>query len=110
MLSDHESSNFLDPTILVFVLWGLFGVNIQLFNWLAHRHLLAMLLGATGGPLSYLSVIKLGGASMLKPFPFVFTVIGGVWAIFLPIFLSLNEYLKKIFQDKKQLKKVILNS
>jgi hypothetical protein len=85
------------PPLWVFVLWGLFGANIQLFSWLNRHWWLAILLGALGGPISYLSVVRLGGASLLMPLPLVMIVIGGIWAIFFPAFIWLNDYLKKRF-------------
>ncbi len=93
----HPSSTWLPP-VWVFILWGLFGANIQLFSWLRRRWWLAILLGALGGPASYLSVVRLGGASLLKPLPLAFITIGGTWAIFLPVFIWLNDYLKKKFK------------
>jgi len=87
--------NFGIPPLWVFVLWGLFGANIHLFSWLKTRWWLAVLLGALGGPVSYFSVIRLGGASLLKPLPLTLTAIGGMWAIFFPVFIWLNEYLRK---------------
>jgi hypothetical protein len=95
--SVHPLSSWLPP-LWVFVLWGLFGTNIHLFSWLSHRQWLAILLGALGGPASYLSVVRLGGASLLKPLPLTLLTIGGIWAIFLPVFIWLNEYLKKRFR------------
>jgi hypothetical protein len=86
------------PPLWVFVLWGLFGANIHLFAWLSRRWWLAVLLGALGGPMSYLSIVRLGGASLLKPLPLTLVTIGGIWAMFLPIFVWLNEYLKKRFK------------
>lgn len=83
------------PPLWVFVLWGLFGANIQLFYWLHHRLWLAMILGAVGGPLSYLSVVKLGAISLLQPLPLTLIAIGLMWAVFFPAFIWLNEYLKK---------------
>ena len=94
--SIHSLPSWLPP-LWVFILWGLFGVNIQLFSWLHRRWWLAILLGALGGPVSYLSIVKLGAISLLKPLPFTFMTLGGVWAIFFPILIWLNQYLKKNF-------------
>ena len=85
------------PPLWVFFLWGLFGVNIHVFSWLNKHMGLASVLGAIGGPSSYFSVIKLGGASLLAPLSTTMLVIGGVWAIFLPFFIWLNGYLKQKF-------------
>lgn len=97
--SIHQLNSWFPP-LWVFVLWGLFGANIHLFSWLKSRWWLAILLGAIGGPASYLSVIRLGGASLLKPLPLTLIAIGGIWAIFFPVFIWLNEYLKRRFQTR----------
>jgi len=86
------------PPLWVFILWGLFGANIHMFSWLNRRWRLAAILGAIGGSFSYLSVVHLGGASLLKPLPLTLTVIGGIWGIFLPVFIWLNGYLNKRFR------------
>lgn len=95
--SIHQFNSWLPP-LWVFILWGLFGANIHLFSWLEKRRWLAVLLGALGGPASYLSVVRLGGASSLKPLPLTLIAIGGMWAIFFPVFIWLNEYLKRRFR------------
>lgn len=97
-ISPYPLSSWLPP-LWVFALWGLFGANIQLFSWLKRRWWLATLLGALGGPFSYLSVVQLGGASLLTPLPLAFIAIGGIWALFLPICIWLNDYLKKKFKS-----------
>ncbi len=101
LLEYHSQLNTLGelPPLWVFLLWGLFGVNIHLFSWLNRRWWLAMILGALGGPMSYFSVLRLGGASLLKPLPLAFITIGGIWAIFLPSFIWLNQFLKKRFRE-----------
>lgn len=86
------------PPLWVFLLWGLFAVNLHLFSWLNNRWWLAILLGGLGGPASYLSVVRLGAVSLLKPFPVTFMAIGGIWAVFFPGFIWLNAFLKKRFR------------
>lgn len=86
------------PPLWVFFLWGLFGVNIHLFSWLKRRWLLAIFLGALGGALSYLSAFRLGGAYLLKPLPIALITIGGTWAIFLPYFIWLSDFLNNRFR------------
>lgn len=95
--SMHQLHSFIPP-LWVFVLWGLFGANVHLFSWLKHRWWLAVFLGAIGGPASYFSVLKLGGASLLKPLPFTMVAIAGVWAIFFPFLIWLNEFLNTKFK------------
>lgn len=87
------------PPLWVFALWALFGVNIYLFSWLGRHFYLAMALGAIGGPLSYLSVVKLGGASLLTSLPIMLITIGVVWSIFFPCSIMLSAYLRKRFRN-----------
>lgn len=82
------------PPIWIFLLWGLVAVNIPLFSWMQKKWFLAPLLGAIGGPFSYLSAVRLGGASLLKPLPLTFIVIGGMWAFFLPGLMWLDKQFK----------------
>lgn len=97
--SMHSLSGWFPP-LWVFILWSLFAANIHLFSWLKDRWWLAVLLGALGGPISYLSVVRLGGASILKSLPLTYATIGGAWAILLPLFIWLNEYLQKQCRKK----------
>jgi len=86
------------PPLWVFILWGLFAGNIHLFSWLKKRLWLSVFFGAVGGPMSYLSVVKLGGVIVLKPMSLTFFAIAGTWAVFFPAFLWLEEYLKRKFK------------
>ncbi|CUI16806.1 hypothetical protein PNK_1189 [Candidatus Protochlamydia naegleriophila] len=86
------------PPLWIFLLWGLVAVNIPLFSWMHKKWFLAPMLGAIGGPFSYLSAVRLGGASLLKPLPLTFIVIGGMWAIFLPTLMWLSERFKVWFK------------
>ncbi|WP_068469552.1 DUF2878 domain-containing protein [Candidatus Protochlamydia phocaeensis] len=88
------------PPLWIFLLWGLFAVNINLFSWLKKKWVLATVLGAVGGPASYLSAERLGTASLLKPMPFSLLIIGGVWAVFFPSLVWLNERFKDWFKGK----------
>lgn len=83
------------PPLWVFLLWGLFSVNIHLFSWLKKRWWLATLLGAVGGPVSYFSAVRLGGANILLQPSLTFMAIGGMWALLLPGFIWLSDYLRK---------------
>jgi hypothetical protein len=82
------------PPIWIFFLWGLFAANLNLFSWLKKRWILATLFGAFGGPVSYLSAIRMGGAQLMKPLPIACLVIGGIWAFFLPTLIWLNQHIK----------------
>lgn len=94
--SYHSLASWLPP-LWVFILWGLFAANIHLFSWLNHRKWAAIVMGAVGGPASYFSVIRLGGATPLQSLQETLVTIGGIWAILLPLCIWLNVYLKRQF-------------
>ena len=99
ILEYHNHSEMsMMPPIWIFFLWGLFAVNINLFSWLRKRWVMAILLGAFGGPASYLSAVRLGSAHLTKPLPEAVMVIGGMWAVFLPAFMWINQQLKDKFK------------
>jgi hypothetical protein len=92
------------PPLWILMLWALVAVNIPLFDWLYQKWVLAALLGAIGGPLSYLSAVRLGGVSFTGPLPLTFIVIGGIWAILLPLLIWLSEKFKCWCTSKTQSK------
>jgi len=94
--SDHQSIPWLPP-IWIFFLWGLFGANVHLFSWMKKHWLLTVSFGAIGAPLSYLSAIRLGGADLLLPLPWIFLIVGGTWAVLLPTVIWLSDRLKAHF-------------
>ena len=79
------------PPIWVFLLWALFGINLHLFAWMHGKRKWAILFGGIGGPISYLSAVRLGGAILLQPLPWTLFVIGLCWVILLPFFLACNQ-------------------
>lgn len=87
------------PPLWIFFMWALLAVNIPLFTWLKRRQYLASILGACGGPLSYLSAVRLEDAVMLKSLPLMVIIIGGVWAFFLPFLLWLEDKVTAKFSD-----------
>ncbi|SPJ31735.1 unnamed protein product [Candidatus Protochlamydia amoebophila UWE25] len=85
------------PPVWIFLLWALVAVNLPLFSWLNQRWVLAAVLGAFGGPLSYFSAIRLGSISLLKPLPLTLMILGGVWLILFPCLLWLSNKFKQWF-------------
>lgn len=79
------------PPIWVFSLWALFGANLHLFAWMHGKWKWALLFGGMGGPISYLSAIRLGGGHLLQPFPWSLLVISACWMLLLPFFLRCNQ-------------------
>lgn len=85
------------PPLWIFFLWALFGVNIHLFSWMKKKWGWMLLFGGVGAPISYLSAVRLGGATLLQPLPVVFLVIGVFWILLLPGFIYLNDAFRQRF-------------
>jgi hypothetical protein len=75
----------------IVTMWMLFGTTLNLsMRWLKGRPLLAALLGAIGGPASYIAGQKLGGIVFLEFVPAIVALAVG-WAVFMPILMALAE-------------------
>jgi len=78
----------------ILVLWANFALIMNgCLSWLQGRYLLAAVLGALGGPLSYFGGIKLGAADAGAPVLTVLLVIAALYAIVTPIFLMIARRL-----------------
>jgi hypothetical protein len=86
------SQNFAPVWILV--LWAGFALTINgCISWLHGKYLLAGLLGAIGGPLSYLGGLELGAATTESPLILVLGAIAVVYAIVTPCLFYLASRL-----------------
>ena len=73
----------------IVAMWALFATTLNLsLGWLRGRPLLALLLGAVGGPLSYLAGEKLGGIDLIEPFP-ALAALAVAWAVAMPLLMLL---------------------
>lgn len=72
-------------------LWGLLAIapNVTM-RWLKSRYRLAALLGAVLGPLSFVSGVRLGGASFSAMVP-ALVVMACTWAILMPLLMWLSD-------------------
>jgi len=69
----------------IVAMWGLFATTLNLsLGWLRGRPVLAILLGAVGGPLSYLAGEKLGGIELVTRIP-ALAALAVAWAIAMPL-------------------------
>ncbi len=85
-----QFSELLAPYWIV-TMWMLFGTTLnQSMSWLKGRPILAVLLGAIGGPASYVAGQKLGGIQFVEFAPAIAALAVG-WAVFMPILMSLAE-------------------
>ena len=72
-------------------LWGLLAIapNVTM-RWLKSRYWLASVLGAVAGPLSFVSGVRLGGASFSAAVP-ALVVMAGTWAVLMPLLMWLSD-------------------
>lgn len=84
---------FLLPIWLV-VLWVAFGFMLRVsLTYLRRRYLLASILGAVFGPLSYFAAAKLGAVSFPQSLVVTGLMIGAWWAITVPLWLRIDLWL-----------------
>jgi hypothetical protein len=73
----------------IVTLWGLLAIALNVtMRWLHGRLLLAGVLGAVLGPLSFSSGARLGGAQLLHPTEALMTL-ALVWAVLMPVIVML---------------------
>ncbi len=77
----------------IVTMWMLFATTLnQSMGWLKGRPLLAAVLGAVAGPMSYLAGQKLGGMEFVVPaYAVAFLAVG--WAVVMPIIVTLADRL-----------------
>ncbi|HEX5789258.1 MAG TPA: DUF2878 domain-containing protein [Woeseiaceae bacterium] len=73
----------------IVAMWALFATTLNIsFRWLRGRPLLAAIIGAVAGPLSYLAGAKLGGVRFVDPAAAQGALAVG-WALMLPVLVAL---------------------
>jgi hypothetical protein len=78
----------------ILILWANLALTLNgCLRWLQGRYLLAALLGATGGPLTYFGGIKLGAATTELPMAYALVGIAVIYAITTPVLLLLAKRL-----------------
>ena len=75
----------------ILALWALFATTLNVsLSWLRGRWLLAAVLGAIAGPLSYWGGAKLGALVLVQPLPAV-VAMAIEWAIAMPLLMRLAQ-------------------
>ncbi len=75
----------------ILALWALFATTLNVsLSWLRGRWLLAAVLGAIAGPLSYWGGAKLGAVVLVQPLPAV-VAMAIEWAIAMPLLMRLAQ-------------------
>lgn len=79
----------------IIAMWVLFATTLNV-TWqsLHGKPLLAAVLGAVFGPLSYLAGEKLGGVTIIEP-TVAYVALGLAWAVFFPALLKLAEHFQQ---------------
>ena len=73
----------------ILALWALFATTLNLsLGWLKQRWLLAALLGAVAGPLSYWAGVRFGAVQFVAPWPSL-TALSLGWALMTPLLVRL---------------------
>jgi len=68
-------------------LWALFSTTLNVsMRWLRGKYVLAIVLGAVAGPLSYLAGSKMGALTL--PLDYSLIIIGACWAVAMPVLLA----------------------
>mgnify|MGYP006314445723 CR=1 FL=1 len=84
--------SYLAPYWIV-AMWALFATTLNVsMGWLRGRPLLAVLMGAVGGPLSYLGGEKLGGIELIAPVA-ALSALAVAWAVAMPLLMLAAERL-----------------
>ena len=93
--ADFPAIPWLAPAWIV-AMWALFATAISTsLKWLQGRYLLAVVLGAIFGPLSYRAGAALGAASFSKGEFFSLGILALIWGLVLPALLWINQKLKR---------------
>jgi hypothetical protein len=78
----------------ILILWANLALTLNgCLRWLQERYMLAALLGAMGGPLTYFGGMKLGAATTDLPVVTTLGVIAVIYAFVTPLLLSISHRL-----------------
>lgn len=78
----------------IIAMWLLFSTSLNgSLSWLKGRYVLAVILGAVFGPLSYVSGVRLGAAEFNFDFWITVGVLAMVWGLVVPILVWLSKRL-----------------
>jgi len=77
------------PPYWLVAMWGLLAIALNVtMRWLKPRLLLAALLGAVAGPMSFAAGVRLGAATVVQP-QTAYPLLAFAWALLLPALLAL---------------------
>ncbi|HET6593216.1 MAG TPA: DUF2878 domain-containing protein [Xanthomonadales bacterium] len=77
----------------IIAMWALFATTLNVsMGWMSGRPVLAVLMGAIGGPLSYLAGEKLGAIGLTQPLH-ALAALSLAWAVAMPLLMKLSARL-----------------
>lgn len=81
------------PPVWLFAMWVLFATTLNhSLSWLQQRWWLAALLGAIGGPLSYLAGERLGALNVNRD---LLPILSITWAMSMPLLMQIVQRMKE---------------
>jgi hypothetical protein len=79
----------------IIAMWMKFAITFHFcLGWLSGRYLLASVLGAIGGPLSFSAGARLGAVEFGPPIAVSYAAVGLAWAIALPALVAIADRVK----------------
>ena len=85
-------------------LWGLLAITLNVtMRWMKGRYLLAAVLGAIAGPVSFVSGAKLGAAQFIHTTP-ALIIMAGTWALLMPALMRLSMRFDGVAVRRVQMK------
>ncbi len=94
----HGWSTSLVPVWIV-ALWLAFASTLNLsLAWLQGRYLIAVIFGASGGPLAYFGAQNIGAVTLPSSTSYIALSIG--WAVITPALLYLAKYINRIHAEQ----------
>ena len=98
LLEFPESAKLLFPsTFWMALLWANLAAHLgpgSAFGWIDGRPGLALVIGATSGPIAYYGGMKLGAVTLVDPLPLVLGVLAVLWGIAFPLLYPLRRAIR----------------
>lgn len=85
----------------IIAMWALFATTLNVsMKWLRDRPVVTVMMGAIGGPMSYLAGQKLGAITFLQPLP-ALAALTLIWALAMPLLMLAATRLDGVSQRAK---------
>jgi hypothetical protein len=85
----------------ILAMWALFATTLNVsMKWMRDRPFVAIVMGAAGGPLSYLAGQKLGAMQFNEPL-FALVALAFIWAIAMPMLMAISSRFDGVSKGSK---------